>query len=64
MWQTAAEGKSDLMVSNMEMCVNHRIIEYPKLEGTHKDYCVQLLAPHRITPKPDPMAVTIVQKFL
>ena len=26
---------------------SHRTIEYPKLEGTHKDHQVQLLAPHR-----------------
>lgn len=32
------------------ICI-HRTIEYAELEGTHKDLRVQLLAPHRTTPK-------------
>lgn len=33
-----------------EVCsLNHRIIEYPGLERTHKDHWVQLLSPHSIT---------------
>jgi len=31
----------------------HRIAEYPELEGTHKDHCIQLLAPLRTAQKSD-----------
>ena len=41
----------------------HRIIEYPELEGTHKDQRVQHLAPHRTTPSPNPMSESSVQMF-
>ena len=40
-----------------------RIIEYPMLEGTHKDHGVQLLTPHP-TQKSDPISVSIIQLFL
>ena len=33
---------------------NHKITEYPELEGTHKDHWAQPLAPHRTTPNPSP----------
>ena len=32
-------------------CMNHRTVEHPELEGTHKDHLVQLLAPDRSTQK-------------
>lgn len=38
----------------------HKFIEYPVLESTHKDQ-VHLLAPHRNTPKSDPLSESIVQ---
>lgn len=34
---------------------SHRIIEYPKSEGTHKDHQAQVLAPRRTTQKTDPV---------
>jgi len=34
------------------------------LEGTHRDCGVQLRAPHRTTPKSDPMSESIVQTLL
>ena len=40
------------------------IIEYPKLEGTHKHHPVQLLAPCRTTQKSDHMSEITVQTFL
>ena len=40
--------------------MNHGIIEYPELGGTHKDHQVQLLAPHRTTQKSDHMSESIV----
>ena len=43
---------------------NHRIIEYPKLEGTHKDHRVQLLAPHSTTQKSDHTTESVVQTLL
>lgn len=38
-----------------------KITEYSELVGTHKDYHVQLLAPHRTTEKLNPMSESIVQ---
>ena len=32
---------------------NHKITEYPELEGTHKDHWAQPLAPHRTTQNPN-----------
>lgn len=43
---------------------SHRIIDYPKLEGTHKDHRVQLLAPHRTTQKSNSMCESAVQILL
>jgi len=40
--------------------VNHRIIEYPALEGTHKHYRIQRQALHRTTQKSDQMSEAIV----
>jgi len=38
-------------MSHRSQTQNHRIIEYPQLEGTRKDHRVQLLAPHRTQSK-------------
>ena len=38
-----------------------KITEYSELVGTHKDYHVQLLAPHRTTEKLNSMSESIVQ---
>lgn len=43
---------------------NHRIIKYPKLNGTHKVHQVQLLAPHGTTQKLDHMPESGVQILL
>ena len=43
---------------------NHRITEQPKLEGTHKDHWVQLLAPHRTTQKSNYLSESSVQMLL
>ena len=40
------------------------IIEYPKLEGTHKAHRAQPLAPHRSTQKSDHMTESVVQMLL
>lgn len=40
------------------------VIEYPELEGTHKDYQVQLLALCRTTSDSSPSSESIVQTFL
>jgi len=40
------------------------IIEYPNLEGTHKDRCVQLLALHSTTQNSTPMSESSVQMLL
>lgn len=40
---------------------NHRITEYSKSEGTHKDHWGQLLAPHRNTQFSNPMSESNVQ---
>lgn len=40
------------------------VVEYPELEGTHKDLWVQLLALHRTTSDSSPMSENIVQTFL
>ena len=47
----------------MKSVAEGRIIEYPKLEETHKDHGVQLLAPHRTTPKSD-ICQSVVQMLL
>lgn len=31
--------------------LNHKILEYPELEGTHQDHQIQLLALHKTIPK-------------
>lgn len=41
-----------------------RIIERPKLEETNKGHGVQLLVPHRITQKSDPLSESVVQMLL
>ena len=41
---------------------HHRIIEYPKLEGTHRDNQIQLLAPHRTTQKNQTMCVRALSR--
>lgn len=38
-------------------------MEYPKLEKTHKDHWVHLLAPHRTSQNTNPMSESIVQAF-
>ena len=43
---------------------SRRVIEYPELEGTHKDHRVQLLALHRTTQKPDCMSESTVETLL
>lgn len=40
------------------------IIEYTKLEGTHMDHQIQLLATHRIPQKSHRMSESIVQTLL
>jgi len=45
--------------TNSQLCLSptfHTITENPKLEEAHKDHGVQLLAPHRITPNPNPLS--------
>lgn len=42
----------------------HRIIEYPKLEGSHKDHGVQFLALHSTTQKSNHVSETNVQTLL
>jgi len=42
----------------------YRIIQYPQLEGTHKDHWVQLWAPHRTTQNPTPMPKSTVKMLL
>ena len=44
--------------------MNHQIAEYPKLEGTHKDHQVQLLAPHKTTQKSGHKSGSLVQTLL
>jgi len=39
----------------------HRITEYPKLEGVHKDYQVHLLSPQRTTQNSNSMSEIILQ---
>jgi len=39
---------------------NHRIIECPELEGTHKAYQVQPLAPHRTSQNSNSMSESVV----
>ena len=34
-------------------CIYGKVIEYPELEGTHKDHQVLLLDPHRTTQSSD-----------
>jgi len=41
-----------------------RIIDYSKLEGTHKDHQFQFLAPHRTIKKSDHMHENVVQTIL
>ena len=36
-------------------------MEYPELEGTHRDHGVKLLAPHRTTQNPNPVSESTVQ---
>ena len=51
----------------VDMALNEkmqRIIEYPELEGIHRDYRVQLLAPHRTTQKSNHISESIVQTLL
>lgn len=43
---------------------SHRIVEYPKSEGTHKDHQAQVLAPRRTTQKTDPVSESAVQMLL
>jgi len=43
---------------------NHRIIEYPELEGIHKENRVQLLDPHGTTQKPNNISESFVQMLL
>ena len=43
--------------------INHRIIEYPELEETHKDW-VQLLAPYSPTQKSDQVTECNTEPFL
>jgi len=38
---------------------NHRVIEYPELEGTHEGHCVQLLASHRAIKNSNPAFVSV-----
>lgn len=40
-----------------------RIVEYPELEGAHKDHWIQLLAPHR-TPKNQSICLRVIQMLL
>lgn len=42
----------------------HRIIDYPKLEGAHKDHQVQLLALHSTIPRSHHIPERIVQMLL
>ena len=42
-----------------EECETYRIIEYSKLEGTHKDHQVQLLALHSTNQKSDHMSASV-----
>lgn len=35
--------------NHIQLSKEHKIIDYPKLEGTHNDHWVQLMAPHRTT---------------
>jgi len=42
----------------------HRITEYQKLEETHKDHLVELLASHRVTQKSDYMSESAGQMLL
>ena len=46
------------------LITKHRIVEYPQLEGTHKDHCVQLQAPHSSTQNPNPTSESAVQTLL
>ena len=39
-------------------------MEYPKLEGTHKNHRVQLLALHRTNQNPNPMSESVVPVVL
>jgi len=39
----------------------HSIIGHPKLEGTHEDYLVQLLAPCKTIQKSDHISESVVQ---
>jgi len=43
---------------------NHRIIEYPELDGTLKDHWIQLLALHTTTQKSDHISSSFVQTLL
>lgn len=43
---------------------NHRIAEYLKLEGTHKDYKYQLRASRRATQNANPMSEGSIQTIL
>jgi len=52
------------MLGLWEISCNNRSIEYPNLEGTHKDHSVQTLLPHKTTQKPNPMSEGIVQMLL
>ena len=43
---------------------NHRAIEYPELEETHKDLQAQPLTPHRTTQNSNPLPENTVKKLL
>ena len=43
---------------------DHRIVEYPELEGAHKDHVLQLLAPHRTTRNSYHISESVVQMLL
>lgn len=43
---------------------NHRITEYPELEGIHNNHWVQFLAPHQAPQKSDRMSESVVWTLL
>ena len=45
LWMDLVKNNSKSVHCRQRICI-HRIVEYPKLEGTHKGHGVQPLAPH------------------
>ena len=63
LWMDLVKNNSKSVHCRQRICI-HRIVEYPKLEGTHKGHGVQPLAPHNTIQNSNPMYESTVQTLL